>query len=245
MTSWFEHDPIPSGSTVAETGLLLERVVRELGLDRFVYAKVAFPRGRRPNEQEFAAMYSTAITNYPLEYGDRYVSHNYALDDPYIARSSREVRPFLWSADMHPRNARQRQQFNDLQDFGITNGLVIPVRGADGALGMFKVAAPDPEHVREAVRHGGGRLLAAAWDIHEFAAGRMPGEGKAIDDPGLSMRERECLLWTLEGKTAQEVAEILGLSVYTVNRHAFNAMRKLGGLNKHHAAIQAFRRGLL
>ena len=104
------------------------------------------------------------------------------------------------------------------------------------------MVASDAERVREAASQRIGEILAAAYDAHEFAVDRVPGmPARGIADPGLTTRERECLLWTLEGKTAEETAAILGLSVFTVNRHAFNATHKLGSLNKHHAAVQAFR----
>ena len=240
MSAWFERDPIPPGNTVDQTGLLLERVVRKLDLDRFAYITVEVPRDCRMD------LYSTAITNYQQEWVERYIERDYALDDPLLERSSRETRPFFWSTGMPPRNARQRQILADAHAFKLTNGLAIPVRGAEGALGIFNAVASDAQRVREAARHGGEELLAAALNAHEFAVGRMPGtQAGGIDDPGLSMREKECLLWTLEGKTAAETATLLGLSVFTVNRHAFNATRKLGALNKHHAAIQAFRAGLI
>ena len=239
MSAWFERDRIPLGNTVDETGLLLERIVRSLDLDRFAYIAVKLPRHCRMN------IYSTAITNYQQEWVERYIEQDYALHDRLVERSSGETRPFFWSPG-EVRTPRQRQIEAESHKFGITNGLAIPVRGAEGALGIFNVAASDAERVREAVRLGGKELLAAALNAHEFAVGRLPGsQAGRIDDPGLSTRERECLLWTLEGRTAKEIAALLDLSVFTVNRHAFNATRKLGSLNKHHAAIQAFRAGLI
>ena len=240
MSAWFERDRIPPGNTVDETGLLLEQIVKSLGLDRFTYVAVRPPRNCRVD------IYSTLITTYPQEWIERYIELDYALDDPLVERSAGETRPFFWSTDMHPRNARQRQILAEAHDLGITNGLATPVRGAEGGLGIFNVAASDPERVREAVYLGGEELLAAALNAHEFAVGRISGtQAGSIEDPGLSVRERDCLLWTLEGKTAKDIAAILDLSVFTVHRHAYNATRKLGSLNKHHAAIQAFRAGLI
>jgi DNA-binding NarL/FixJ family response regulator len=45
-------------------------------------------------------------------------------------------------------------------------------------------------------------------------------------DP-LSMREREVLTLLAEGKTNQEIADLLYISIYTVRRHRDNLMRKL------------------
>lgn len=55
----------------------------------------------------------------------------------------------------------------------------------------------------------------------------------------LTSRESECLSWTAAGKTSDEVAMILNLSVCTVNKHISNSMRKLNACNKIHAIIKA------
>jgi DNA-binding CsgD family transcriptional regulator len=64
-------------------------------------------------------------------------------------------------------------------------------------------------------------------------------------DVPLTTRELEALGWTMEGKTAWEVGEILGISEQTAVRHLNNATRKLDCVNKHHAVVKAMRLGLL
>lgn len=61
----------------------------------------------------------------------------------------------------------------------------------------------------------------------------------------LSAMERECLAWVIAGKTAWETSVILGRSRKTVEFHLANAVRKLGGSNKIHAAALAIRQGLI
>lgn len=61
----------------------------------------------------------------------------------------------------------------------------------------------------------------------------------------LSVRERECLTWTSEGKTSEEIAIILELSVHTVNHYLTSAARKLNAVNRLHAVARAMRLGLL
>lgn len=63
--------------------------------------------------------------------------------------------------------------------------------------------------------------------------------------PRLTPRELEALRWTIEGKTAWEVAHILKISEQTAARHLFNATRKLACANKHHAAAKALKLGLI
>jgi LuxR family quorum-sensing system transcriptional regulator CciR len=43
----------------------------------------------------------------------------------------------------------------------------------------------------------------------------------------LTERERQCATWLVEGKTSWEIAQILGISVNTVNFHVKNIKRKL------------------
>ena len=55
----------------------------------------------------------------------------------------------------------------------------------------------------------------------------------------LSLREREILCWTGDGKTVGDIAEILDLSESTVNFHFKNIMNKLGTPNKTSAVVKA------
>lgn len=55
----------------------------------------------------------------------------------------------------------------------------------------------------------------------------------------LTLREQEILKWSGDGKTADEIATILSLSVGTVNFHLRNAMTKLDAPNKIAAIVKA------
>jgi DNA-binding CsgD family transcriptional regulator len=61
----------------------------------------------------------------------------------------------------------------------------------------------------------------------------------------LTARERECLLWTIEGKTAWEIGEILAISQRTVVHHTATAAVKLDAIGKYQAALKALRLGWL
>ena len=61
----------------------------------------------------------------------------------------------------------------------------------------------------------------------------------------LTARELECLRWTLQGKTAWEVANILGIAEQTAARHLHHAAKKLDCVNKHQAVVRALNRGLI
>lgn len=63
--------------------------------------------------------------------------------------------------------------------------------------------------------------------------------------PNLTPRELESLRWTMEGKTAWEMGNILGISERTAVLHINNATHKLGCINKHQAVLKALRLGVI
>ncbi|WP_414501764.1 LuxR C-terminal-related transcriptional regulator [Zymobacter sp. IVIA_5232.4 C2] len=64
-------------------------------------------------------------------------------------------------------------------------------------------------------------------------------------DVQLSLREKEILRWSGDGKTLDQIAQILNISASTVNFHMRNAMLKLDAPNKTAAVVRAIFLGLL
>jgi DNA-binding NarL/FixJ family response regulator len=58
----------------------------------------------------------------------------------------------------------------------------------------------------------------------------------------LTIREREVLKLLAEGKTVRSAADVLGLSIKTVDAHKFNLMRKLGIHNKAELVMWAIQK---
>ena len=63
-------------------------------------------------------------------------------------------------------------------------------------------------------------------------------------DP-LTPREKDCLCWLADGKTAFQTASSLFISESTVKFHCKNSMRKLGAKNTSHALAIAILRGYI
>ena len=61
----------------------------------------------------------------------------------------------------------------------------------------------------------------------------------------LSSREIECLRWAAAGKSSDEIAIILGISVYTVSSYFTSATRKLEAVNRMQAIACAMRLKLI
>ena len=73
-------------------------------------------------------------------------------------------------------------------------------------------------------------------------AGRCSASSQSQD---LTFKERDALTWTAAGKTAAEVAIIMGVSPKTVKKNVSSAMSKLGCTRKIQAVTKALRMGLL
>ena len=65
------------------------------------------------------------------------------------------------------------------------------------------------------------------------------------DVPKLGKRELEILRWTMAGKSAWAVGQLLSISENTVNFHFRNIFRKLGTSSKHQSVLRALQLGLL
>lgn len=61
----------------------------------------------------------------------------------------------------------------------------------------------------------------------------------------LTPREREVLQWTADGKSAQDIADILTLSKSAVDFHLTNSIKKLNSPNKTAAVARAVMLGWL
>ncbi|MEA2984635.1 MAG: hypothetical protein QOD94_889 [Alphaproteobacteria bacterium] len=87
---------------------------------------------------------------------------------------------------------------------------------------------------------------------HQLAVARRKGDWEVIEPVpvpahvhSLSLREREVLWWAAQGKSAQDIADILQITKRTVDEHTQHAMHKLGAANKTGAVAIALRERLI
>lgn len=90
------------------------------------------------------------------------------------------------------------------------------------------------------------RMLSDATDSSE-AGGDICDPAKTADQirPRMTRRELEVLRWIRDGKTDDEIAQILDLSKSTVRMHLASAARKLDTRGKLPTALAAMRLGLI
>ena len=116
-----------------------------------------------------------------------------------------------------------------------------------GAVGyvLKRAAAPDVIRAVKAAKRGEALLhpSVAKLLIQDYLSRAERGEETSYDH--ISDREREILKLIAEGKTNKEIAEMLFLSVKTVQAHRANLMRKLGLHDRVELVKYALRKGIV
>lgn len=215
-------------------------LLQELGFVNFAYVL------RVPTS--FSNSQIILIDNYPLEWHEHYFDQHYLSADPTITYCSQNILPRTWSdinqASIHSEVGQKIM--NEATDVGLKLGISMPVHTPGGQFGILSCSidkdnAQSTNDVIQAIPYV--QLLAS--HIHE-AVDRVFGlnkQGAKVIE--LTPREKECLLWTADGKTAWETSVILNISERTVNYHLGNSANKLNVSNRQHAIAKAVLLGII
>lgn len=152
--------------------------------------------------------------------------------NPISARAKEGDEPFFWH---ELGDLSGNSMMRDVAAAGLVDGFCIPVRMPAGGRGLVSMLA------HESVKIDADQALvlrALAHAAHSQVLHLLPEAAKAAR---LTAREREVLRWTAAGKTADATAEILSISVRTVEYHLLNAARKLNTANRTHTVVEALR----
>lgn len=184
-----------------------------------------------------------AVT-YSPEWIEHYKTRRFIEIDPAIQIGLRRLLPIDWN-EFDRQDEKVRRLFGEAGDFGLgRHGISLPVHGRNGDRALVSITSDagdrDWDHLR---LHYMRDFQMLALHMHQ-AILRLEG-GQDSCGETLSPRERECLLWTAEGKTSWECAMILGLAERTVRFYLESARHKLGATNTTHAVNKAGRASLL
>lgn len=216
-----------------------------VGLFGFRYFSYVVPDLSRSGDDNHSS--GMLLTSYPADWYNRYRRRSYQAEDPVIVEGRRELLPFTWGDEAYLRSIcpSARRLFFEAREFDIGSGLTIPVHGPSGQSALFSVAGPEPgRRLADVANADVVTLLAVAQCLHANVVQRAS-RRSAGPTVRLSEQERICLLWTTQGKTAWEIAQIIGRSKATVDFHIRRATAKLTAANKVHAAFKAAQLDLL
>lgn len=174
-------------------------------------------------------------------------SHN-ASDvkrDPVIRRLKSLSVPFIYDQDLYVEEGAA-DLWEQQAAYGYRTGIAVALHlpGHKHFLLGVDRSDPLPKDQRQLTRLMADLQLLAVHAQSAASALLIP-EEDAGEPPKLTPRELEVLRWTMEGKSAWAVGEILGVTEHAVNFHMRSIFRKLGVSSKHHAVLKAVRFGLI
>ncbi len=214
----------------------ISEIAKNLGFD---HCRLTGSRASLPVSRQRIMMFNT----YPIDWRDRYDKQKYLAVDPTVQHGMRSLVPIVWTDDLF---ANARDFWEDARSHDLRFGWAQPCRDPQGVLGMLTVARSHEEISRAEMQDKSIRL---AWlaQITHIAMARIVVKNSSArgEREALSNKETAVIRWTAEGKSAAEIAEIMGLSIRTVTFHIGNVVKKLNAANKTAAAVRAAVLGLI
>lgn len=181
--------------------------------------------------------------NYSESWRNYYAQNECILIDPAIQMSMRSSRPVIWTEKLYQQNKVLWQEMKrDGHSIGVTQSCWGPQSIAgflsfsrnSGAISKAEMRELEPE-----LRQISLSLFSKIYDFYHLD------ETYNTEDQIITLREREILRWTGDGKTAEDISIILNITPRTVHFHMNNVLNKLIVSNKVHAVMKAHLIGLL
>jgi len=194
---------------VAQLHSALSNCVELMGFDHFALAY----------DQRMQGVFNDNILvhDYPESWAKVYVGFELAGTDPIRRASERSMTGFEWRhlEQYIPLTRSDRQMLFIGKENGIGDGYTVPRHLPGEASGSCTFAVHTGNPIPVSMLNTAEIVGAVALTV----ARRIAGERSPKAKPTLSERQRECVLWSARGKTAGEVASILGISEETVIQH--------------------------
>jgi DNA-binding CsgD family transcriptional regulator len=211
----------------------LQSVVEPLTITGIASGYVTGPRA--------ASLQPFHFNTWPASWLQRYTEGSFLLDDPlprWVRSSGRAV---TWSAlfKILPPRDPGRRVIRAAKEFGFHEGVTIPMRADNGALGLVAFAT-SRKHISAAEQAFLTIVGRAAFEAAERIEGLT---GKPA--PIMTEREIACLGLLVHGHSDKQISRMLGISEPTVRFHLGNARTKCRASSRTHMAVLAVQQGLV
>lgn len=222
-----------TAETPEEVYQLLIDVLEGFGYDRTLYSFLT------PHKELSIQAGHGIVRSYPESWMEHYFARDYYSIDPVITECFRTNRPFLW--DELPMDTLQKRMMDESKEATLFDGVGLPIHGMNREVAAFGIASSSgkvetPPHVLSLIH-------AYVFQFHQAYTDKLANlEKPAVD---LTKKEREVLSWMAEGKTLQEIGDIMCLSEDTIRYYLKGLYRKLGANQRTLAVVKAIRLGLI
>lgn len=212
----------------------MEKLAKSLGFEYCAYGIQMPVPISRPKVLTF--------NNYSSEWQKCYDARGYLKVDPTVHHALKSTLPLVWSSEVF---APAPEMWEEARGHGLRYGWAQASRDANGTVGLLTLArSADQLTPTELLTHQ-PQMSWLTQCAHAAMARLLTPKLAPESTVTLTLREKEILRWTAEGKTAYEISQILSISERTVNFHINNVISKLGSANKTQAAVKAAALGML
>ncbi|MDN3697122.1 MULTISPECIES: autoinducer binding domain-containing protein [Vibrio] len=181
--------------------------------------------------------------NYPPAWREQYDQSGFMHVDPIVKYSIHNFLPIQWDRIKELTNSGD-EIFEEARCNGLKKGFSIPVHGLRGEFGMISFATSDVKSYslqNRSIEISQLIVPLLSNNIHNIAKCHNDAAPRAV----LTARETQCLTWAAEGKSAWEIATIIGCSERTTKFHISNACKKLNATNRYQAITKAILGGYI
>lgn len=233
MNQWFERltDQVALAQDEASIKATLEKLSQEKGFRAYAYLNLH-------------ADMQSAISNYDLEWQQRYFDKSYASIDPVVHNARWRHEAFTWSNDASLKMFKTRRMFyGEAAEFGIRCGITIPIKVAFGHTAMLTLASDSNNFPCD---HAINPALAAAAVAQLHSRLERIGAKPTFRTPiRLKAHELTCLRWSAEGKSMKAIAIIEDTTYSNVTFFLRNAKEALGATTLPQATALATKLGII
>jgi LuxR family transcriptional activator of conjugal transfer of Ti plasmids len=229
----FEHltEQVALTHDEAAAKATLEKLSRQAGFGVYAYLNLQ-------------AETQTAISNYDVEWQQRYFDKSYARIDPIVRKARDQLEAFAWSNETSIRMSRERRDFcEEAGHFGIRSGITIPIRTGFGRIAMLTLASDEADFAHSRVLNP----VQAASAVAQLHSRLNILRAKPTSHTPIRMKSDEltCLRWSAEGKSMRAIAIIENTSYANVAFFLRNAKSALGATSLPQATAMAKELGLI
>jgi LuxR family transcriptional regulator len=236
MKSWQEDLLQLSQSSKSEIDIFnkIQLSSSALGFDHCAYGiRLPFP---------FSKPKTFLLNNYPKEWQKYYEGGNYIQIAPSVLHCRSTQEPLIWSDSIF---ASARPMWEEAQSHGLRIGWAQSSLDTRGVGGMLTLSRSSETLSKNELAEKEQKMRWLVNISHIALSKILSTRAHTSKHVELTTREVEVLKWTADGKSAQDIADILLLSKSTVDFHMKNSITKLGSTNKTAAVVQAAMMGLL
>lgn len=226
--------------------IILQNMASQFDFEHFTYSRM-FPKA-------ISRVDLIAIGNYPKKWMDEYLTNNYIYIDPVMKHCTSSTLPFYWKNIFTNKDKDVIDFSKACSNFGLNEGFSIGINGNCGDFSLLNFGRSNAianqsiefspvviiAHIILPYLHEKLLQIYPVSTIYPTKSQQYP--NNPLQE--LTVREKECLLWTAEGKTSHEISLILKVSESTINFHLKNITTKLDCVNKTHAVAKSVLLGL-